>query len=95
MAAMAWKKARKSAPVWVGKKGVEWATMSVCLCGPSWKRRPKPRGEELGLESGMLGMPVELEKRAHLSFEVSCVGLWFALGSLVFLVVRSRERSRS
>ena len=66
VAATAWKKARNSSPVLTGKNGVECAIMSVCLWGPSWKRRPNPRGEELGSASGMFGIPVELEKRAHL-----------------------------
>ena len=38
--------------------------MSVCLCGPSYmKRTAKPRGWALGSLSGIVGRPVELEKR--------------------------------
>ena len=47
----------------VGKKGVEWAMMSVCLCSPSWNRIAIPRGLEVGSVSGMVGRPVEEEKR--------------------------------
>lgn len=52
----------------VGKEGVECATMSVCCLFPSllsgrWKRIARPRGLALPSVSGMLGRPVEEEKR--------------------------------
>ena len=62
-AAMAWSIERKPAPVRVGKKGVEWATISVWWCGPRLNRIPRPRGLALGSVSGIEGRPVELEKR--------------------------------
>ena len=62
-AASALRNSRNSAPVRVGKKGVEWAIMSVRMCSLRLKRIPSPRGIASGLVSGIWGSPVELEKR--------------------------------
>ena len=53
--------------------------MSVCLRSPRRNRRPMPRGLALGSVSGMLGIPVELEKRT----QMGVVGLlkWGAVES--------------
>jgi hypothetical protein len=61
---------RNSAPVRVGKVGVECAITSVWTRRPSllfgsWKRRPKPWGRDGGAVSGIAGRPVEVEKRAR------------------------------
>lgn len=65
----AFKNSRNSPPVRVGKKGVEWVTTSVCLRPPRLKRTAKPRGSALGSLSGIIGMPVELEKRTVMGVE--------------------------
>jgi hypothetical protein len=60
---------KNSAPVRVGNSGTEWPTMSVCLRRPltsgRWKRMANPRGSASAVLSGMLGIPVELEKRTQ------------------------------
>ena len=62
---MARSKARKFSPLLTGKKGVECAMTSVCLWSPRMKRSPMPRGSALPSVSGMTGIPVEFENRAH------------------------------
>jgi hypothetical protein len=66
----------------VGKDGVECATMSVCCLFPSlsegrWKRIARPCGLALLSVSGMLGRPVEEEKRRVMGVEgaVKCGAL--------------------
>ena len=72
---------RNSAPVRVGKEGVECATMSVCRLFPPlsgrWKRIARPRGLALPSVSGMLGRPVDEEKRSVMGVEgvVKCGAL--------------------
>ena len=66
----AWRNCRNSAPVRVGKKGVEWPIMSVCLRFPNWKRMAIPRGSALASKSGMLGIPVELENRTQIGVDL-------------------------
>ncbi len=43
--------------------------MSVCLRSPSWNLIPHPRGLAFSLKSGILGIPVELEKRTQTGVE--------------------------
>lgn len=71
LVAAALRNSRNSSPVRVGKKGVEWATISVCLCfsASRIKRIAMPRGSACASKSGMLGIPVELEKRIQMGVE--------------------------
>lgn len=59
--------ARKPAPELTGKNGVECAMMSVCCLRPSFSgrvnRTAKPFGLEFASLSGIVGIPVESEKR--------------------------------
>lgn len=68
-APIAWSSSRNSAPVRVGKVGVECAITSVWTRRPSrggsWNRTAKPWGRDGGAVSGMAGRPVEVEKRAR------------------------------
>ena len=64
LAAAARKNSRNSYPSRPGKPSVEWLTMSVWTCSARLNRRAKPRGLASGLLSGIMGKPVELEKRA-------------------------------
>lgn len=57
----------------VGKYLVECAMMSVCcrlpFCSGKWNRMAMPRGFALGSVSGILGRPVEEEKRTVIDVE--------------------------
>lgn len=70
---MASRKERKSSPVLLGKCGVEWATISVWWCPSSLskKRIARPRGLAFGEVSGILGRPLELEKRTRTGVTVA------------------------
>lgn len=60
----------------MGKKGVEWEMMSVCLCSSAERRKRKARPRGLALESvsGIWERPVEFEKRARIGVlgDVKC-----------------------
>jgi len=66
-AKMALTKSANSSPVRAGKKGVEWATMSVCCRGPRLNRMAIPRGLALGSASEIVGSPPLWEKRTQIS----------------------------
>lgn len=60
-------RSKKPVPELTGKKGVEWVTMSVCCRRPPFSgrlnRTAKPLGLALVSLSGIVGIPVESEKR--------------------------------
>lgn len=66
---------RNSAPVRVGKYFVEWAIISVCcrlpFCSGRWNRIAIPRGLALASVSGILGKPVEEEKRTVIGVDAA------------------------
>src|SRR5580704_15101623 len=63
LAPAAFRNSKNSAPSRVGKPSVEWLTMSVCTWSARLNRIASPRGFASGELSGILGSPVELEKR--------------------------------
>lgn len=83
-AASALRNSRNSAPVRVGKKGVEWAFVSAWMCSPWLKRIPKPCGLASGLVSGIWGESGGIGEAesdgSGRAVEVGCGGEFFGYG---------------
>src|ERR1700739_2549151 len=72
---------RNWAPSRVGNPSVEWLTISVCTWSARLNRMAIPRGLASGELSGMVGIPVELEKRTVIGVDARVM-----CGALVNLV---------